>query len=96
MKPLHHLPVWVVVRLCTDNDNIVDYWNNIDGQLELNMDVLDDPLGEAKEIHSVNRWLTYGEPLHRLREFGVTAKELDLIDEALLSMEEMRNFCSFL
>ena len=39
MKPLESLPVWVVIRLCTDDDNVVSYWNNIDGQLELEMDV---------------------------------------------------------
>jgi hypothetical protein len=44
----------------------------------------------------VNSWLTYGEPLHRLREFGITAKELDLIDEKRLSMEQMRSLCSFM
>ena len=35
LRPLEQMPVWVVVRLCTDESKIVDYWNNIDGQLEL-------------------------------------------------------------
>ena len=30
MRPLQRLPVNVVIRLCTDQDSIVEYWNNID------------------------------------------------------------------
>ncbi len=92
MKPLERLPCWVVIRLCTDDDNIVNYWNNIDNQLELEMDVLDDFASEAEEIMQVNDWLVYGEPLHRLREWGVHFKELDMLDEAKLSAEQMK-FC---
>ena len=44
--------------------------------------------------YRMNPWLTYGEPLHRLREFGVTAKEMDMIDEAKLSAEQMKYLCS--
>jgi hypothetical protein len=94
MRPLCQLPVWVVVRLCTNEDNIVEYWNNIDSQLELNIDVLDDFMGEGKEIFKANDWLTYGEPLHRLRELGVSMKEIDLLDERKLPAEQMRNFIS--
>ena len=127
MRPLQDLPVWVVIRLCTDEEQIVDYWNNVDGELEIgshhphphhnllffvlsrfythththtythththihmqDMDVLDDIRGEADEVRAVNNWLYYGEPLHRLREFGATIKEMDLLDEASLSSEQM-------
>jgi hypothetical protein len=54
MRPLQQLPVWVVIRLCTNEDRMVEYWNNIDSAIELNMDVIDDPLGEATEIY---RWV---------------------------------------
>jgi hypothetical protein len=85
MKPLKDLPCQVIVRLCTDEDRIVSYWNNIDSELELDMDVLDDLQGEAEEVEAKNSWLTYGEPLHRLREFGISLKELDLLDEMTLA-----------
>jgi hypothetical protein len=90
MKPLERLPCWVVIRLCTDDDKIVDYWNNIDSQLELDMDVLDDFTSEAAEIMAVNDWIVYGEPLHKLREWGIHFKELDLLDEASLTSDQMK------
>lgn len=90
LRPLVELPVWVVVRLCTDESNIVNYWNNIDENLELDMDVLDDLTNEAQEIQHANPWLVYNENIHRFREWGSTLKELDLIDEMKLSSEQMR------
>ena len=53
--------------------------------------VLDDYASEAAEVMKVNNWFTYGEPLHRMREFGSPLKELDLIDEAKLSADQMRS-----
>ena len=41
------------------------------------------------KVRDANKWLMYGEPLHRLREFGAAIKEMDLIDEAPLSSEQM-------
>jgi hypothetical protein len=96
MRPLKDLPCWVVVRLCTDQDRIVSYWNNIDSELELDMDVLDDLQGEAKEVTEHNPWLTYGEPLHRIREFGIPVKELDLLDEMKLAPSQLSTFAHVL
>ena len=62
MRCLKNLPVWVVIRLCTNDNNMTQYWNGVDSEVELNMDVIDDPLGEAKEIHKYVR--TYGTPRH--------------------------------
>jgi len=93
MRPLKDLPVWVVIRLCTNEDRIVNYWNNIDNELELNIDVIDDFCGEAQEVHSNNPWLTYGEPLQRLREFGCHMKEFDQLDEAKLTKEQFLRVC---
>jgi len=94
MKQLKDLPVWVVVRLCTNDPVIIRYWNEIDQELELNMDVVDDYHGEGMEIKKLNPWLTYGEPLHRIREFGVHIKELDLLDEQECQIAQVRQIAA--
>ena len=33
LRSLEGLPVWVVVRLCTDDDAVVDFYNGLDAQL---------------------------------------------------------------
>ena len=90
LRPLKDLPVMMTVRLCTDEENISTYWDRIESSLELQLDILDDLAGEAAEIRKINGWLTYGEPLHRLREFCCPVKELDRIDEAKLNADQMR------
>ena len=80
MKPLQKLPVWVVIRLATDTPDVVRYWDQIDKELELEMDVLDDLVQDARQVDRVNPWLRYGDELHRMREFGASFKEMDLID----------------
>ena len=39
-----------MVRLCTDEDSAVSFWNEADAEEELALDVLDDYHGEAKEV----------------------------------------------
>ena len=68
MAPLKDLPVWLVLRLCTDEAQVVEYWDNIDRVLELNIDVLDDLGSEAQSVREINPWLNYSEPIQRIRE----------------------------
>ena len=96
LEPLARLPVWVVVRLCTEEDRVVDFWNAVDEDLELNMDVLDDLAGEAAEVAGHNPWLCYGEELHRLREWGCQRKVFDLLDERKLHVNEVAAACGLI
>ena len=52
--------------------------------------------GESKEVFGSNPWLNYSESFNRMREFGVSMKEIDLLDEHPLSMESMRSVCAML
>ena len=77
------------MRLCTEENHVVDFWNKIDEDLELNMDVLDDLCGEAAEVAPHAPWLTYGAELHRLREWGCQRKIFDLLDERKLHVNKV-------
>merc|ERR1719379_631275 len=40
LRSLEQYPVWVVIRLCTDEDHVVDFYNDLDDQLEISLEVL--------------------------------------------------------
>ena len=92
LKSFQNLPVWVVIRLCTDNKQVVNFYNTLDQMLELPLEVCDDFLGESKEIHEHNPWLNYALPLHRMRESGFHHRIVDLLDERLLTKDELHEF----
>jgi hypothetical protein len=92
LKSLEGLPVWMVVKLCTDEESVVQFWNEIDREVELSIEVLDDYPSEALEVHKLNPWLNYGLPLHRVREIGFFDRTFDLIDERKLYKEELVPF----
>lgn len=92
LKPLQNLPVNVIVRLCTNNNRILNYWMKIDKEIEVPMDLLDDLVSEATEVQRNNSWLSYDFQMHALRTLGSVHKEMDLLNERRLSPIELRNF----
>jgi hypothetical protein len=73
-----------------------EYWDGIDRQLELNMDVVQNIVEEAKEVRALNPWLNYSCPLHRIRESGIVLKEADFLDERKLTAEQILRICAFM
>jgi hypothetical protein len=96
VKRLLKLPVWLVFRLCTNDDDVLGYYNELDAQLEADIEVIDDLHGEALEIAQAgNTWLTYGPPM-QLARFGMQDQIFDLIDETELLPSQIKTFCEAL
>lgn len=89
--------VFLVVNLCTDNDDVVEYYNDLDRKLgsELSgMDVIDDLLSEQQEITNAgNRFFVYSKEIHTCRMAGCYSIAADLLDEATLPIHYMALFC---
>jgi hypothetical protein len=96
LKAMEGLPIWLVIRLCTDEPRCRDFYNQLDSLLELSMDVIDDFAGEAKEVYRYNKWLNYGLPLQRCRELGFHEVVFDALDERTLELGELKSFCGLL
>lgn len=82
------LPVRLVIRLCTDDDSVVKFYNDLDKDVELPLDIIDDFLGEAQEIRRMNPFLVYTPTLQMLREAGARLPVLDYLDERRLTPME--------
>ena len=72
--------VHLTVRLSCTDSHTLRYWHGVRHRLlthtssptsSLSIEIISGDLqSEAKSVRRVNPWLTYAEPLHRLREFG--------------------------
>ena len=82
--------IFLVINLCTDNDNTIDYYNDLDTKIgsELGgLDVVDDIEGEQKEIIKAgNTFITYSYDIHVCRMAGCNSVVSDLLDENILSV----------
>lgn len=92
VKRLQRLPVWLIVRLCTDNWSERNFYQSLDSNPELPIECIDDYLTEAKEVKRYNQWLNYGLPLHRAREMGYQHSLIDSLDERTFTKDELSEF----
>jgi len=88
---------FIVIRLATDDEKVVNFYNKIDEEVELPLDILDDLQGEATEVYDAgNGWLTYTPLIHRIREGGTMEKLFDLLDERPFKTPEIATFLEFI
>ena len=92
LRSLKDLPVCVVIRLCTDDSNVVKFYNFLNQKLELSLEILDDFSQEAKEVYTHNPWLNYALPLHRCREMGCYHPLFVSLDDRRIEIDELREF----
>jgi hypothetical protein len=96
LKSLNSLPVWIIVRLCTQADHVVKFYEALNQTNGLYIEVLDDYFSEAQDLCRYNKWVNYALPLHRAREMGVKHHMFDLLIERKLTLSEVKEYFAFL
>jgi len=90
LRALASIDAHIVLRLCTDDQPVVDFYGDIDAEVELSLEVLDDIESEAQELHKKwNGCITYTPLVHKIREGGCFFKVLDILDERPLTRGEI-------
>ena len=86
----NNFSIFLTINLCTDNDSIIEYYNDLDVKIgsELGgMDVIDDLQGEQLEvIKAGNTFITYSYDIHVSRMAGCHSVVADELDEHVLSV----------
>ncbi len=96
LRPLTMLPVKILIRLCTSEEKVVNFWNKVKEDIENRIDVLDDLRSQSVQVSHHNSSLTYGEPIHRMREFGMSTNLFQIMDSVELSPEYFSTFCELI
>mmetsp|Transcript_6400 Transcript_6400/g.15849 ORF Transcript_6400/g.15849 Transcript_6400/m.15849 type:complete len:470 (+) Transcript_6400:219-1628(+) len=100
LESLKGLPVNIVIRLCTDYGEVVDFYNDLDQRMGESsfLDVIDDYEAEAAQVYGQNPWLNYALVLHRMRELGLQGSSglLDFLDQRPFTGDEIRDFVAML
>jgi len=103
LSTLHQLaewPVQIIWRLSTDEERVVQYYQNIaickGGSLRSSILVLDDYISECRTVQQHNPWFHYGYPLHLCREEGISLPVLEMLRQRPLTSDELCCLIGFL
>ena len=96
VRKLQLLPVWIVIRLCTNDRRTMAYYRKLDQQLEIPIECVSDYITESKEVRRYNPWLNYSRHIHQCREVGFDHRVFDLLDECPLSKDDLYDFLTVL
>lgn len=83
------LPISVVLRICTNEQDVADFYDEVDKEVEMPLDIVDDLRGEALNVFKSNPWLAYSPLLQTIRIAGTHTKVFDFIDERALTPMEV-------
>mmetsp|Transcript_36971 Transcript_36971/g.60833 ORF Transcript_36971/g.60833 Transcript_36971/m.60833 type:complete len:487 (-) Transcript_36971:253-1713(-) len=93
-----HYNIFLTINLCTDDDDIVSYYNELDRKIgkELSgMDVIDDLEAEQREvIEAGNTFFVYSAALHVCRMAGCYSVVADLMDEERMLTHHANKLCN--
>lgn len=84
-----------VINLCTDDNEICKYWNELDTNPELKLDIVDDFLSESEQIKKKNSFLNYNMSLHLYR-LHIIDSIVDMLDEQTLYLTDIKYICKLL
>ena len=96
LKALEGTPIQIIIRVSSDESAIIEYWNEVSTRVDIDILILDDLECEGTQIEENNSWMTYGEPLHRAREFGAILPKMNNIDYCQLSLEDIKTVVQML
>jgi hypothetical protein len=99
LQQLVDWPVQVVLRLSTDEERVVQFYQNLminDESLSNHLQVLDDYVSECQLVQHHNPWLHYGYPLHLCREEGIRIPVLEALNQRPLLPNEMCDVVSLI
>eukprot|EP00594_Rhizosolenia_setigera_P005866 CAMPEP_0178944674 /NCGR_PEP_ID=MMETSP0789-20121207/3291_1 /TAXON_ID=3005 /ORGANISM="Rhizosolenia setigera, Strain CCMP 1694" /LENGTH=438 /DNA_ID=CAMNT_0020624441 /DNA_START=1322 /DNA_END=2638 /DNA_ORIENTATION=- len=93
LRQLEQLPVYIVIRLCSSDKKVIDFYKRLDRTLMRPLDVVQDFFSETKIVQTYQKWLTYPRSMHQCREMGCfDSRVMDTLNERRLTLEETREF----